>query len=420
VKINAQNIFRHPGMSLAGVHRWIPAFAGMTVFVCATFVNAIEVKPVINAQLLGGQYFYNNEENALGALASLYASPYLKFNDRWSLVPLYSGNYRGTKQAQDLIGGGTLFQDSQSHVFSVKGIRSFANGWKAKAITSYGWEWLRETTDEDWTKGLYDSRRLSLGTEAEYSWSPEQSVRMAYDYYRIRFPNYVSLESQSGAALGRELNQPNVLDNVNHLFTVAGQVRVIGGGLVEPSISHTLRAFGDQHVVVASGDLSSATRDDQITTFGLQGTWPIWHGEENQLLGGLGYGWTRQSSNQNSYDAQKLVFRPSFYDSNTHSLNTRWTLMGGDVPWSVSFYGALSRQAYSDRLIQNGEGLYGTDKTHVDVATLSWTVGYPIAKGFQLTANVYATWSDSNNTYTQAYQYHYHTTGYLAGFSYAF
>src|SRR5262245_44263779 len=104
--------------------------------------HAVEMKPVINAQALGGQYFYNGAENAFGTLLSFSGSPFLKLNDHWSLVPLYNGSYQGTKQVQDLIGGGTLFQDSQNHNVSVKGIRSFENGLKLKAITGYGFELL--------------------------------------------------------------------------------------------------------------------------------------------------------------------------------------------------------------------------------------------------------------------------------------
>src|SRR5579871_471916 len=123
----------------------------------------------------------------------------MKFNDQWSLVPFYIGSYNGTKQVTDLIGGGTLFQESQDHTGSLKLIRSFDNGLKLKAIGSYGAQFLRETTDESWGNGLYDNRRTSGGAEAEWSWAKDQSVRLAYDYYAIRFPNYTSLESQGDA-----------------------------------------------------------------------------------------------------------------------------------------------------------------------------------------------------------------------------
>src|SRR6266513_1896764 len=117
-------------------------------------VEAVEVKPVVNAELLGGQYYYNGSGSSFGGFSSLVASPFMKFNEKWSLVPLYSGSYQGTKQVQDLVGGGTLFQDSQSHNLSLKGIRAFDNGLRLKAVTGYGFELLRETKDEGWGQGL--------------------------------------------------------------------------------------------------------------------------------------------------------------------------------------------------------------------------------------------------------------------------
>lgn len=234
------------------------------LFLMAMPLEAVEVKPVVNAQVLGGQYYYNGAESAFGAVASLVASPYTRFNDRWSLVPLYSGSYLGTQQVQDLVGGGTLFQDSQEHNVSLKGIRSFDNGLKLKAVTGYGMELLRETKDEDWTKGLYDNRRLSMGTEAEWSWAKDRYVRLAYDYYRIRFPNYQSLSSLAAAeGQGRELDAPNVLNSHNHMVTLGGQVGLPAEGLLEASVSNTWASYADQHVVNITGTLTPDTRTDR-------------------------------------------------------------------------------------------------------------------------------------------------------------
>jgi len=387
---------------------------------CAA-LYAVEMKPVINAQLLGGQYFYNNTDNSFGGFAALAAAPYLKWNDAWSLVPLYSGQYKGTQQVQDLLGGGTLFQDSQDHDVSLKGIRTFDNGLKVKAIGSYGVEWLRETKDEGWSRGLYDNHRLAGGAEAEWSWAQDRFVRMAYDYYAVRFPNYQSLESgQVAGGLGRELAQPDVLNNNNHSLTLAGQCRVPGDGLLEWSTNNTWRHFHDQHVVVLSGDLTPATRQDYLHSISGTATWPVWTRGRLRLLGGGGYTWTQLLSNQNSYDAQKLVFRPDFYGYHAQTLQTRWTLLTGDKPWSLTFQGLLTRQTYTDRPVQDAVGNYGTDKTKVDFASVSLELGYPIAKGFQLTFNTALGWNNSNNHDVMVYQYHYHTASYLAGFSYAY
>jgi len=404
-----------------GVGSWVWAVLLFTPYSLLPTLHAVEIRPVISAELLMGQYWYNGADSSLGGVAGLSASPYMKFNDRWSVVPLYQGRYQGTKQVSDFTGGGTLFQDSQNHNVSVKGIRSFENGVKLKAITGYGIEWLRETRDEDWTKGLYDNKRLSMGTEAEWSWKENHFVRLGYDHYRIHFPNYQSLESQTDEALRRELAQPNVLDNNNHRFALGAQVGILSRGQLEMEISQTLRSFPDQQIVGASGGLTSTTRQDSILDASLQGIWPVWGGEAGRVMTGLGYSWTRLDSDQNSFYAAQPRPLPNFYDYTKHGISHRWIYASAhEVPWTLQLIGSAYRQSYADRPIQNSVGTYETDTTDVDSAQVAFGFGYPIARGFQLRGQVALGWSDSNNTYAQTYQYHYNTASYLLGFSYAY
>jgi hypothetical protein len=383
--------------------------------------HAVEVSPVVNAQLLGGQYFYNGTENAFGALASLSASPYMKFNDSWSLVPLYSGNYHGTRQVTDLIGGGTLFQSSMDHTGSAKVIRSFENGFKVKAIGGYSAEYLKETTDESWGGGLYDNRRASGGAEAEYSWDRDRFVRFSYDYYKITFPNYTSLESQGAASgLGRELNAPDVLNNNNHALTLGTQVGLPLNGSLETSLGYTWRRFPSEHLVDATDALVPPLRNDAVENFSIEGTWPVMVVPGYRLFGSLGYTWYHNYSNQNHYDAQQNFFNPNYYAYTQEGLQNKWTLAVGENPWLLSFEWGLSHQKYSDRAVQDAAGVYGTEATHVNGLFTGLTFSYPIAKGFRVTATAQCGWNDSNNHDNAVYQYHYNTQTYLGGFSYAY
>lgn len=390
---------------------------------CSQTSFSVEVKPVVDAQIMGGQNYYNGSESSFGGVMSLTLSPYTKFNDQWSLVPLYAGNYRGTKQVTDIVGGGTLFQDSQSHTFSSKLIRAFSNGIKAKVSAGYGIELLRETKEEDWTKGLYDSRRLFAGPEVEWSWDNDRFVRAAYDHYRIRFPNYASLESaQVNSGLGRELSEPDVLNNTNHAFTVGSRTGLIGGGYGDWNLGFTLRQYADQHRVISSGDLESGTRHDNVLTLSGQGTWPVMVKAQKRLFSAFGYSLTRLHSDQNNYDTAQVRFNPNYYSYTTHSINHSWTLLLGpdEKTWALNINGALSRQSYSDRIVQDSIGTYGSDTTRVDSAYFGLGGSYPIASGFNLAAQAYFGWNDSNNHDNRAYQYHYNTQTYLMGFTYAY
>jgi hypothetical protein len=383
--------------------------------------EAVEVSPVVNAQLLGGQYYYNGADNAFGGVASVSAAPYMKFNDKWSLVPFYTGNYNGTKQVTDLIGGGTLFQESMDHTGSVKLIRTYTNGLRLKAIGSYGAQYLRETTDEKWGGGLYDNRRASGGAEAEWFWQKDRSVRVAYDYFAIRFPNYTSLESQGAAAgLGRELNAPDVLDTHNHMVTLGTQLGLPANGLFEGSASYTWSQFGSEHIVDPAGQLTADTRNDVIESYSLKGTWPVMDRSGMRLFSSLGYTWGHTYSNQNHFDAQQFVYNPDYYAYVQQTLSNNWTLAVGASPWTLGLTWSLSRQHYSDRFVQDSSGAYGTDVTTVNGAFTTLEFTYPIAKGFRLDAQTQFGWNNSNNTDNQVYQYHYNTQTYLLGFSYAY
>ena len=397
------------------------AFSSYFLLSTSHAAYAMEVKPVINAQVLGGQYFYNANTSDVGAVASLTASPYMKFDDKWSLVPLYSGYYQGTQQVQDLIGGGTLFQESQDHIVSVKGIRSFSNGLRLKAVSSYGVNLLKETKDESWGAGLYDNRRLSAGTEAEWSWAKDDAVRLAYDYYGIRFPNYQSLSSQAtSSGLGREFDAPDVLNSNNHMLTLGSEFRVAGNGRIEGFLSHTWSSFPDQHIVDLSGALTAETRADGTDNLSIQGTWPLFSRPLCQMIGMAGYSRTHLESNQNHYDAGQTFFNPNFYSYVTNGFKTNLTALVGEAPWTISLDGNVSRQQYTNRLVQDSAGTYGTEITHVDYAAVGLAVSYPIAKGFQLKGNIAFGWNDSNNTDVSVYQYHYNTQSYLFGFTYAY
>jgi hypothetical protein len=385
--------------------------------------GAVEIKPVIDAQLMGGQNFYNGTDSSFGGQASLSAAPYMKFNDRWSLNPLYAGNYHGTKQVTDIVGGGTLFQDSQDHTFSLKGIRSFENGLKLKAVGGYGFELLRETKDEDWGKGLYDNRRMFAGGEVEWPLDKDHYIRAAYDYYRINFPNYASLESVVvSTGLGRELAAPDVLNNTNHSFSLGARLKLPWNGFADLSAICVFRGYRDQHLVDLSGNLISDSRNDNQQNILTQGTWPVWVREHRRLFTTLGYSWTRLDSNQNHYDAPAFTFTPNYYSYMTHSLINQWTYFFGDddTPTAVTLNSAVSRQNYADRLVQSPTGTYGSDKTHVDGAYVGLGFSHPIAKGFRVAANAYFGWSDSNNQDNRTYQYHYNTQTYLMGFTYAY
>ena len=99
-------------------------------------------------------------------------------------------------------------QQTQEHSGNLKGF--FAEQVLAvQGRGGYKWTLLKETKDESWGKGLFDSLKPSVNFEVErfvglmgYA-AEDASVRLGYDIYWLDFKNFSSLESQN-KDLGRK------------------------------------------------------------------------------------------------------------------------------------------------------------------------------------------------------------------------
>ncbi|HMU75618.1 MAG TPA: hypothetical protein PKD69_07600, partial [Elusimicrobiota bacterium] len=69
--------------------------------------GAAEVTPLWALQFMGGQHFFEGRSSALAGNIDVHYTPAVKFSDRWTLLPTYAGSYSGTRDVQELAGGGT-------------------------------------------------------------------------------------------------------------------------------------------------------------------------------------------------------------------------------------------------------------------------------------------------------------------------
>jgi hypothetical protein len=175
--------------------------------------------PVVNGVFTTGQWYFDGERSALGGNASLTVVPAVRFTNKFSVVPSIESNYRGTRSAEELAGGSTLFQDTWENAIGVKLVHGLSKVWKLRERVGYRVKWSRETSDETWTNGLYDYNVYTAGAELERALAPKVSVALGYDFSYLEFPNYESLESSQTGDLSREYSGSNVLDNRIHLFS---------------------------------------------------------------------------------------------------------------------------------------------------------------------------------------------------------
>ena len=393
--------------------------------------RALEVFPVFNATLMGGQYIFQGNRSNLGLDASVLAAPVLRQNEQWSYVPIYAGNYQGTKGVNDGVAAGTLFQQEMDHRVSLTAIDGLpGTSWKVKPSLSYKREFLLETKDESWGHGLFDYEKIGLGVEAENVYKDPFSYRLGLDIFRNRFPNFQSLESATGTdplgnPLGRENAGTDVLDTYNYQLSVSGTrpypyddpKLVLSGGY-----SLLYQDYSHETLVDSRGQLGTATRQDFLQTFSASAGSPkpvTLFGEPCRLDSSLGVNFALNLSNQNTFDATQTKFIANSYSYIDIGVGPSAVLTWGDKkkPASIAANLRYDRTMYLGRQAQDGGGLY-TGATQIqDHYGLGLDYRYPIAPQLYLKAQANVLFVRSNNHFETTYSYNYTTENYLLGFT---
>ncbi|MCB4755417.1 MAG: hypothetical protein LHV69_00455 [Elusimicrobia bacterium] len=405
---------------------WIPAFAGMTglllgLGVFAPLFAGPTYIPVISGQFYTGQYYFEGEKSGLGGNAGLTFVPALRYSNRFSLIPTFESFYRGTRSAEELAGGSTLFQDTWENGVSLKGVHGLSREWKFRENVGFKSKWFRETSDEKWNKGLYDYRIYNGGLELERQWSKNLSLAGGYDFSYLQFPNYSSLESDQSGDLAREYAGDHVLNEYIHLVSLRSVTPFYWGVRNRISLIYSPRSYTDQHVAKATGLLGSEKREDTFLGGTLDVERSFRTSQNTTLFGSLQYGYSQLGSNQNHYDARQTMFIGDFYNYAQNQVGLQLTLAVGRSeagPMAFETGYIYSRRDYSDRPKQDADGAYLTDKVYITETYLNLGFSYPLSKNFRLRAISNFGRSKSNNEYETLYRYNYSNANYQFGFVY--
>lgn len=409
--------------------RATPIPLALALFLAAP-ARALEVVPVYGFTLLGGQYFFAGDKSKLNMNVTANAAPAVKLSGGRLFLPIYSGSYRGTKSVTDSVGSGTLFSQGMSHRLSFGYLRPLeGTTWKVKPSLSYKWDYLKETRDETWGRGLFDTQTVGLGFEAENTYKEPFSYRLGYDFFYTRFPNFKSLESKSGIdatgnALGRETAGVRTLDTLNQQlsFTVTRPVPY-DQPVVALTAGYSLlwQKFHDQPLVNLAGQFQNENRQDFTNSLSASVLHP------REILSGrarMGVGFNSRfnytGSNQNTYDAGQTRFIADAYSNWSLSMGPSVGVSWGpkETPSTANMGLTWTRQSYFGRLVQDPNGLYQSDTQNHDRYQFSIGYGMPIAQNFRMLAQANFLWVDSNMRYEKTYKYSYNTSNYLLGFSY--
>lgn len=386
--------------------------------------------PVLSSWLLGGQDFGAGSRPRDSGLASVLAAVSFPLSDRWKLTPLYQGYYQATRQVIDAGGGGvTLFQSRMDHRLGAKLFWEPNERYRFKFNLGSRFQYLKEATNEDWGKGLFDFRKLSGGVEWEYFYRKPHSLRLGYDYFVVTFPNYATLESRgalkiNGQTVARELTGGKVLDSASHSF-LAGINGSLGrrDWVWDFTYIGSMQRYPEQPLTGPTGQLTADKRRDFLHEFtGSIRGWvkPRWF---ERLYLGLRATYSRTVSNQNNFNASDNRFFAGYYDSRTLDLLPSMILyfknpLMPSKAWQLSMSYETILTKYPGRYVQDYAGVYHGRplSTKTDVTII--TVTFPLRQHLNFMTSFRSNVLRSNMKYDALYRYNFSSRSYLLGFGY--
>lgn len=390
------------------------------LFTSGRLYSEVEWVPVFQADLLGGQFFFEGEQTSFSGNGNWLFAPGMKFTDRFSLIPTINGKYRRVREVEELIGGGFLTRETLENSAMLKGLLAVSENWKAKLKASFRNQLLVESEDEKLGKGLFDNNKLGAGLELERTGGKLRSLRFSLDPYMVKFIRYSSLVS--GTEFGSEIDsgdQP--LDFNAYDATVALELLPAQTTLLTGSLLGSYRPFTDQKIVANTGLYTGSKRKDlygQIT-LGAAQKLPEFSCLHLQTLIGADFSFSLLDSDQNHYDASYTQFNKNYYDYREYHLAPK--LAGkflNRLDWAILY--DYARRYYSERVIQGDDGTYLTDKIYINTHSLYCSFRYPVALGLSLLVQGTYRRSTSNMAYEKTYRYNYNAQHYFTGFSWEY
>ncbi|MFH1958163.1 MAG: hypothetical protein ABIJ15_06775 [bacterium] len=375
-------------------------------------LNAAELVTVGEFSLMGGSSFYEGESSASGGNFNLAAVPAVKFSESVALLPGYYGNYRGSKSVYELIGGGTLYQDSMDHNFTLRLINRISPGHKFKLKAGYDWNYFRETKDESWGEGLFDFEKFTAGIENEIKNAAGfDKFIVSFDFLNVKFPQYASLASEK---YGKEVFPGGNILDFNGLNIYLRGLRKMGQkAMLDVNVNFLLKDFPDQNVIDSLGGYTLTKRKDRNSALDI-----VYSRLFGSFSAGLALNAGVNRSNQDHYDAAPPTkFVDNYYDYNSYSAGPVISF-GGRLKFDIAYrYGMKN---YAGRLAQKSDSEYTSDKVENKTHFVSMGTAYKLTKNLKLKVSGNYFKQTSNQKYEAVYQYEYDTQNFEGGIVYEF
>lgn len=382
--------------------------------VLVAHLHAAEIIPVGEVFFTVGSSFFEGDGSGSDLNVNIAFVPAVKFSDKLALLPGYYSNYRGSKSVYELLGGGTLYQDSMSHNFTLRLINTITPVNKVKYKLGYIWNYFRETKDESWGEGLFDFEKFTAGIENERkNCLGMDKIIASFDILQVKFPEYASLASSN---YGTEVTPgSNILDFTGLTVYLRGLRKLGPDSILDVNMSYLIKDFPDQNLILKSGSYSSSKRRDNAITF--NGVYSRFFGMEHNLSAGLSVKVLVNRSNQDHYDASETKFVGDYYDYDSYSLGP---VVSFGIKTLINISYRFGIKSYSGRFVQQSDGTYTSAKVENITNLLSIGISRKLKENIKLKISGNYFTQQSNQKYESVYKYEYDTYNLEAGIVYEF
>ncbi len=372
-----------------------------------------------NIQVLGGYSDINTGSPLWGYNVSGFYSPAVRLNEKNYLIPLYNGAYKRMRQYVTQEEGGRLYNNWQIHNGSIALRSKLSDTWSSRLTALATWNFVKETRDESFGKGLYDYE--DYGGSADFRHiSPidekrENMQTVGFQYFHRDYPHYQSLISLAAQTAVEKKEKD--FDGVK--FSGGFEAKNTQGLNWEAKPSLLLKYFIDKRLIDEGGVLDmDKKRRDYVVTVELNGMYPVkrdaWEiAIDNSLdynYSNLGY---YDSTNNDVYTKNYYTYLSLF----TYPYLTYYYPLGKDKRVSLRCGYSFLLRDYSDRKAQESGGVYTNNDQRDKEHAFHINCSFPLTKKISWITSYDYTWARSNQKYEKYYTYSYDVYQVQSGFS---
>ncbi|MCX7911196.1 MAG: hypothetical protein N2505_06440 [Endomicrobia bacterium] len=401
----------------------------LTLILFTNLTNATtKVTPIINISLLGGQNIFEKETSGFSGYLDSNISVPISFGNFSTLLPMLNLKYVGFKEVQELLGGGTLYQETFDTMLLLKLIQHIYGGVYIKPKIVLKSEAIKETKDETWLNGLYNYNRGTFGIELSKDFAKKNYLTTGINFSKITFPNYTSLAYETKDTFGIEITTnvgKNPLDYTSTHIYIEDELNLNENTKLKFAINLNNKNFLEQKIVVDGPQYSDEKRKDQTFYITLGINYVSKHFKASVAYIGAEFTFVSNDSNQNHFfvDPNYPAFIKDYYDYRGSiikiPINYIFTLKG-----KTAIIGATvvtETKNYINRPIQDkNTGEFLEEKVRIVQNSTTIFFEYKLNANFSLKLLTNSYSSFSTMEFEKLYKYNYEGMYYLLGINYRY